>query len=949
MKLFGSIGELVSLVFRLAGGKEVRVTSAAQTGGEAGVTPVEIEIPDVGAGGSDVLVTEAASQALTNKTIDASANSISNLDEGNFETKLADANKALVRDAAGDVTSALITNANVDAAAAIAESKLDLDYPTSSLNSAIDGKLDNFTSANDSRIVLTDGTSGDALKESAVVINGLGQMSGVARLDVDNVRVDGNTISSTDANGPITLEAAGTATVKGVGGDVILDATDDAVQIKAANVLVRDGAEIVLYDESDVNALTLSVPAALTSSKSVAFPDLAGTVALTSGAQVITDKDIDGGTASDTSRITLPKAAKSALDALSRKEATLVYASDEDKVYVDDGSNLIPVGSDAAGSGEKTYIENPSASVVITGWTNVGDLDVARTSTASDLPREYTTGTGIKITADANTQSTADYVYYDFTLDDVDLNKKLKIQWAQKQTGSYVAGNLAVVITTQADRTTALHTPETTNIPAYDGVFQTSFDSGSTATLSLVIRATTDMATGAGIVISDVIVGPGQIQAVPAVGYLGELSGFTVSNNGSKAFTIGNKCWRIANFLRCQFSLDGNSTASGSGLTTTFTLNLPAGYTIDFSALAEESGTSSYNYVGTYTDYGVSGSAVYTDSKQIRPASTTSLSFYFGSGLSTQINIGSLNVARDMDIQGEFIVPIAEWAGAPNYAGQNDVEYVYNTGASTTADDTSSFAYGPSGTAILAFTSNATGQIARRVRFQTSIQATDKVWVEVNILGEWVPSATIIPRIQLNTVRYGIGLIPVTGNDTDLDVVFGKAGATPEAVASYGGNNGDPWSNYTSYKWRVVKAKAGAAVGFGAASDTSLGLVKATSTIFSVSLSGPVSISGTWRVARSGNVVTLSWPQMITSGASSATAITVSLTNMPSWARPFISTSGAVFTRDNGIYGSTPSFLSIPTSGDGTVQKTYASSAFTSSTGLTGLEVGSISYVGAAW
>jgi hypothetical protein len=144
VKLFGSIKELVAVVFRLTSGKEVRVTSVAQTGGSVSpAVAVEIEIPDVGASGSDTLVTAGAVQTLTNKTIDANGtgNSITNLEEADFQTKLADANKVLTRDASGVVTSATITNSNVNATAAITESKLSLNYSTSTLNSAIATKI----------------------------------------------------------------------------------------------------------------------------------------------------------------------------------------------------------------------------------------------------------------------------------------------------------------------------------------------------------------------------------------------------------------------------------------------------------------------------------------------------------------------------------------------------------------------------------------------------------------------------------------------------------------------------------------------------------------------------------------------------------------------------------------------------------------------------------------
>lgn len=54
--------------------------------------------------------------------------------------------------------------------------------------------------------------------------------------------------------------------------------------------------------------------------------------------------DFDGGTASDTQRLALPKAGTSVLNALTRKEALIFYDTDEGKIKVDDGSNLKAVG-----------------------------------------------------------------------------------------------------------------------------------------------------------------------------------------------------------------------------------------------------------------------------------------------------------------------------------------------------------------------------------------------------------------------------------------------------------------------------------------------------------------------------------------------------------------------------------------------------------------------------
>lgn len=82
---------------------------------------------------------------------------------------------------------------------------------------------------------------------------------------------------------------------------------------------------------------------------------------------VLTNKDIDGGTASNTSRLTVPKASKATLDGLTRKEATLLYASDQKKLYVDDNINLIEVGSGSGG--DINFISNPDGGTGTTGYT----------------------------------------------------------------------------------------------------------------------------------------------------------------------------------------------------------------------------------------------------------------------------------------------------------------------------------------------------------------------------------------------------------------------------------------------------------------------------------------------------------------------------------------------------------------------------------------------------
>jgi hypothetical protein len=70
-----------------------------------------------------------------------------------------------------------------------------------------------------------------------------------------------------------------------------------------------------------------------------------GDIVGTSDTQVLTNKDIDGGTASNARRITIPKDTFANLSALTRKQGTVLYATDLNQVYYDDGTNLRPVGS----------------------------------------------------------------------------------------------------------------------------------------------------------------------------------------------------------------------------------------------------------------------------------------------------------------------------------------------------------------------------------------------------------------------------------------------------------------------------------------------------------------------------------------------------------------------------------------------------------------------------
>ena len=565
------------------------------------------------------------------------------------------------------------------------------------------------------------------------------------------------------------------------------------------------------------------------------------------------------------------------------------YAKTDQKLYTKDSSGIErEVGSGASGSGEKNYVTNPSAIAAITGWTAVNDLVVARTTTAAELPREYTTATGIKITADADTQSVADYVYFDFTLDDVDLNKKMKIQWSQKQTGTYVAGDLAVVITTQADRTTAIATPDVTAIPAYDGVFTASFDTASTATLSLVIRATTDMTTNGGIVISDVIVGPGQIVNATPIGPWTSYTP-TVTN---WAPTASGKYRRVGDSLEGRIKLAWN----GSAPTGTISVALPSGLTIDTSALSDANQKAIGRVVCSESSAGL------TDVGSVQVLSTTTIRF-LGDDAS---GVWNATVPRTWsstinELYADFSVPIAEWAGSPNYAGTNDIEYAAEE--STWAASGSTTVYGPQGSAM----GGALGASrTKTITWLTPVQATDRIdlWVSNDRITWVLAEAGTVGPSDLPIVKSldstgalvgGVHILNGTAsNQTRVRFARYMSVANDDAPAN-------EWPSSNAF-WVVTKTRAGVATGFSIAQSGNSGLInyyRSESIATAVSVTGGAGTGATANIwgTRVGDTVNLRIT--LTTGSSpGSSAGAIAISTLPTWARPATSFMAPIIVYD---------------------------------------------------
>lgn len=102
---------------------------------------------------------------------------------------------------------------------------------------------------------------------------------------------------------------------------------------------------------------------------------VSGSVVGTSDSQALTAKDYQGGTASDTSRVTLPKNTAANLTGLTRKQATLVYDTTNNVVKYDDGTNLNTISTNATATSAAQGIVTSFAPIILTTIKSVSSAN----------------------------------------------------------------------------------------------------------------------------------------------------------------------------------------------------------------------------------------------------------------------------------------------------------------------------------------------------------------------------------------------------------------------------------------------------------------------------------------------------------------------------------------------------------------------------------------------
>lgn len=398
-----------------------------------------------------------------------------------------------------------------------------------------------------------------------------------------------------------------------------------------------------------------------------------GDVVGTTDAQVLTNKDIDGGTATDTSRITLPKAGTAALGALTRKEGTIVYDTDLSKPFYDDGTDLLEIGSGSgSGSGEINFITNFTASNDVDGWVSAGNGTTAsRITDTDDLPL-YAAGnpdinnTGFSIAGNA-TFDDNDFVRYRFSVPEGGKNRKLKLVfWAKGSSGS-TDDDLKVQLFTNAQTDYLGSFTQVTFDGGDDEVlvkagvkrYEVTFDAGDAEAYEL--RVVNNSANLDAMQFQNFIVGPGKPALGAAVGPIESqpiaMSDFT--NNAGIVLDPDSfvETQRIGDALRVnykfRFSGTGTSPSSfewtfGSWLSTNLGITQALSSTnASFSASAYKIGTGGIGLSSALSG-GTQRVIWYDDSET-------------GGALDGD-NFGNAT-ADILELMGSFTIPIAEWQG----------------------------------------------------------------------------------------------------------------------------------------------------------------------------------------------------------------------------------------------------------------------------------------------
>lgn len=761
-KLFGSIAELVKLVFRVDN-QEVGIQPNSSTTYTA---DRDFDLPP--GDSSQTLVSADSTQTVSNKTLDNS-NSATFQDSNLTLQDNADNTKQLNLQLSGITTATTRTLTAPDANTTI----VGTDATQTLTNKTIDADSNTLSNIDNNEI-----------KAAAAI---------------DATKIADGSVDNTEFQ-----------KLNGISGDLV--GTSDTQTLTNKTI------------DGDNNTISNLAHGAEVDNPSSGVHGVTGLVVGTTDTQTLTNKtltspnvnggDINLGTASNTDKVVVSKDTFTNLSGLTREEASLYYDTTNSRLVFDDGSDLRAVGT-GTGSGGINYIENPDAEVNTDGWNAYADaagstpvdgtggsptVTWTRTTTASEILRG---DASFEITKDAANRQ-GEGASYDFVIDDIDKNKVLQITFDVDASDSNISdGDLTVYIYDKDNAT--LITPAAVNISNTKYTFKTTFVSTDADDYRLIFHVATTNASAYTARFDNIQVGP-QIATLGVPMEDWKSTTLTASWTTNATTTAFMKRSGDSMHIRGKIAFTG-ATDSGQ-----LTFTIPDSLTIDTSKLPDTTGAGEFGLGHTW-GWDDNGS----DRRQvgyIAYESSTSVAMYYHQvdslilrGADTTSANAPITPANGDEYYFDFEVPISEWADSAVYLSTARPDYAYNSDVSSTATVTGSgFANGSIGVDFASAWSTNT-EFVRRIRFLTPIQDTDKLEIQIKNSGDkWVDinEQDKIYVAKHNTIRYGFTLQRVSGSETDMDVIFHAGGIAPGS--SYNAN-GSTFStlNAGGDRWRVAK------------------------------------------------------------------------------------------------------------------------------------------------
>jgi len=557
------------------------------------------------------------------------------------------------------------------------------------------GKIDTNIITRVSKITSTDtaiakysGTGGD-LADSGVLIDGSNNVTGINNLTVTgDLTVNGATTTISTA----TLDVEDTNIT-------INDGGNDASSEGAGITIERTGTDGSLVYED-----------ALTSKFKIGALASEVEVATVSGAQAITNKDIDGGTASNTSRLTIPQDTKANLDGLTRKEGTIVYANDSDKIFIDDGTTLNEVSGGGAGGGGINFLEGDNFTVddSIGDWVAYADAaavspvdgtggaptsTVAITTTGSEILRG--TGSGELAKDAANRQGEGASV--DFTIGNGYQASQLTINFKYSASANFAynggtAGDESDIMVWIYDVTNATLIQPTPYGLDGSGEFVAQFQSApDSVSYRLIFHIATTNASAWDFFFDDIQVGPSAIaKGAPVTEW--DSQPWTPTGSWTTNTTYTGKWRRVGDTAE----FDVQVSTSGAPTAANLTVNLPSGLVTNTTKLSAPVADNPIVGFGNILDTGV---AMWVATVRASGTGAVDVVYHLEQNetsnetiLTPVSHVAPHTMAAGDSVQLKFSVPILGWSSNVQMSDDADTRVVsmvaYKNGGSITAATT---------------------------------------------------------------------------------------------------------------------------------------------------------------------------------------------------------------------------------------------------------------------